>query len=580
MHTAFANRRWRAGVAIGIVLLILAMIGVAVQATSDQTVGLFEHDAGAFEGYTLFSGLQYTKTYLIDNEGELVHVWDSSGISEYLLEDGSLIHTTNVSNPVIAGGGNTGGIKRLSWDGTPIWEYEYSGPLYRLHHDFEVMPNGNVLMISWELKTSAEAAAAGRDPALLSQGVLYPERIIEVEPTGPTTGNIVWMWNMWDHLVQDFDATKSNFGVVGDHPELIDVNYFDDLQGSEADWIHMNAVDYNEAFDQVVVSARDFSEVWVIDHTTSTAEAAGHTGGDRGKGGDLLYRWGNPEAYRAGAETDQQIFLQHDVHWIDPGLPGAGNILLFDNGDGNPAGDISTVVEFTPPVDGAGNYALTPGEAYGPTAPAWTYNAPTPTDFFSRRQSGADRMPNGNTLTVEGQKGAFTEVETDGTIVWKYINPVNNTGPVFQGSSPSPNNVFRAHRYPLDFSAFDGRDLTPMGPIELAKPTPTPTPLPDTDGDGCGDERENGPDETLGGRRDNTDPWDFYDVDGDRYVSLFDILEVIRRYSPNPVLPYDAAADRGPQDGPNPWDLTAPDGTINLLPDILGVIAQYHHDCR
>ena len=67
-----------------------------------------------------------------------------------------------------------------------------------------------------------------------------------------------------------------------------------------------------------------FSEFWIIDHGTTTAQAAGHTGGRRGRGGDLLYRWGNPRAYRAGTKADRKLFAQHNAHWIPKGLPGAG----------------------------------------------------------------------------------------------------------------------------------------------------------------------------------------------------------------------------------------------------------------
>ncbi len=129
-------------------------------------------------------------------------------------------------------------------------------------------------------------------------------------------------------------------------------------------------------------------------------------------------------------------------------------------------------------------------------------------------------------------------------------------------------------------------------PTPTITPTPTPTPTKqpfpaDTDGDGCADANENGPDETLGGQRDYKDPWDFYDVAGlsgatpDGYIDLlFDILGVIQHYAPQGQPPYDAHYDRGPTAGPNPWNMTAPDGVIDLLNDILGVIQQYDHDCR
>ena len=97
------------------------------------------------------------------------------------------------------------------------------------------------------------------------------------------------------------------------HPELIDLNFrLSQVSGSayepSSDWMHSNGIDYNPELDQIVLSARNFSEVWIIDHSTTTAEAAGHGGGKSGKGGDLLYRWGNPRAWRTGTRDDQQLF--------------------------------------------------------------------------------------------------------------------------------------------------------------------------------------------------------------------------------------------------------------------------------
>jgi hypothetical protein len=189
----------------------------------------------------------------------------------------------------------------------------------------------------------------------------------------------------------------------------------------------------------------------VIDHNTTSDEAAGHTGGNSGKGGGLLYRWGNPQTYRAGNAVDQTFFKQHDAQWIGAGLSGAGNILVFNNGPGRPDGRYSSVDEFTPPVDRNGTYSLTPGSAYGPEAPVWRFTAENLTAFYSQSISGAQRLPNGNTLICNGDNGRFFEVTAEKAIVWEYVNPFPNA---------NQNIVFKAHRYAKDYPGLAGTDLT------------------------------------------------------------------------------------------------------------------------
>ncbi|MCH8103542.1 MAG: aryl-sulfate sulfotransferase [Chloroflexi bacterium] len=475
------------------ILVLMATVAVAIGAasatlgTAEQTVGLFQNDPGAYNGYTLFAPNRSNVTYLINNDGEVVNTWTSAfgpGVSTYLKENGNLIRTANIreTNGTFGHlGGGGGRIEEYSWDGTLLWGYNYSvsideyleAPVFQ-HHDIAVLPNGNVLILAWAFKSGAQAIAAGRDPALMEDGLVFPESIIEVEPQGETGGNIVWEWNLWDHMIQDFDETQQNFGVVADHPELVDINFGNTID----DWIHANALNYNEELDQIMISARAFNELWVIDHSTTTEEAASHSGGQNGMGGDLLYRWGNPQAYDRGDESDRQLFRQHDTHWIGPGLDGEGNILIFNNGQQREPEEFSTVVEIVPPVDESGNYTLGAGAAFGPAAPMWSYRAPNPTDFYSSFISGAQRLPNGNTLIDSGAQGHFFEVTSAGDIVWDYVNPVTGDGPLAQGIVPEDrtNIVFRATRYGKAYPAFEGKDLVPMGVIELPKSDATPEP--------------------------------------------------------------------------------------------------------
>ena len=422
--------------------VIVSVVGLIV-----NVITVFINDEGSYEGYTLFTPEYYTDTYLINNSGDIVNRWESDYIQCvdcYLLENGNLLRTGLLSelNPTFLLGGATGRIEMFNWEGDLIWEFNYSSEKYCLHHGFEVLPNGNILMIAWESKSFAEAIGAGKKLLPMPPvGGLWLCYIIEVEPTLPRGGNIVWEWHVWDHLIQDYDSSKENYGVVRDHPELIDINS-GSLTGF-LDWNHINSVDYNEEFDQILLSSHVQSEIWIIDHNTTTQEAAGHTGGKYGKGGDLLYRWGNPQNYGAGNVYDQYFFGQHDAQWIRSGCPGEGNILVFNNGFSRPGASYSSVDEIVPPVDEDGNYYINPGSAYGPYEPVWSYTATPRTDFYSAIISGAQRLPNGNTLICDGNGGVFFEVTPEKELVWKYVN-------LF----PDPilfNDVANIDRYPLDY---------------------------------------------------------------------------------------------------------------------------------
>jgi len=450
-----------------------------------QTTGLFFNEPEASDGYTLFSPNTTTSTYLIDREANVVNQWTSNyqaGLLARLLPDGSLIRasspTGQTGNGFINAAGAGGLLERFDWEGNKTWEFPYSGPTHLQHHDFEIMPNGNILLIAWGIKSESEATQAGRDPNLPGPGYLYPDTIVEVQPDYVNGGgDIVWEWHVWDHLVQQYDPTKENWhgaNGVAEHPELININYvstFDDGAGEPEDWTHANGIDYNAELDQILLSVREFSEFWIIDHSTTTAEAAGHTGGNSGKGGDLLYRWGNPETYHRGDDSDRVLFYQHDAKWVEEGIPGFGNITVFNNGFGRPGQDFSTVEELTPPIDTAGNYTILPGEAFGPTETVWTYTAPV--QNFSAIISGTQRLENGNTLITFGVKGNMTEVTPEGEEVWKYVNPYTGGGQLGP-ESPIPNLgvsdpvlgtlfvnfTFKAVHYPADYLA--GVPLAPQ----------------------------------------------------------------------------------------------------------------------
>ena len=438
--------------------ILLTLWGVNIHA--QQTVGLFLNTSNAFDGYTLFAPINSTDTYLIDNCGEKVHSWPSSyrpGLSCYLLEDGTLLRTGRIQMM----GVGSGIVEIIDWNGNVIWDYSAFSTYGKQHHDIELLPNGNILLIVNDVRSQSDLEAVGSST---NNATIISEQIIEIQPnlnTGETT--VVWEWKAWDHLIQDVDMKKPNFGTIAEHPERIDINF---LNHTNPDWLHFNSVDYHEGFDQIILSSRRFNEFWIIDHSTTINEAAGTSGGNYGKGGDLLYRWGNPRSYDQGTLNDRKLFLQHHTHWIPESLVDEGKIILFNNQAGTPLGqEYSTINIVNTPVDANGFYSYN-GGAYEPDDFEWTYQAANPTDFYSDFISGVQRLENGNTLICEGAGGRFFEIDENQNIVWEYVNPVNDLGPMTQNSIPEDNNVFRCTRYAADYQGFDGQTLVPQGYIE------------------------------------------------------------------------------------------------------------------
>jgi len=420
----------------------------------------------------------------------VVHTWESDyapSASVYFRENGNLIRTAR--EPVVEtfkAGGQGGRIQEFTWDGELVWEFVYASAEHLLHHDIDPLPNGNILAISWEKKTVAQARQVGRRPELLPEAGLWPGMILEIEPTRPEGGRVVWEWHAWDHLIQDYDPEAENYGDPAEQPWRININgdgklqeidpaelerlkalgYVPDDADAEdlsSDLLHTNAVAYNAELDQIVVSTPRFNEIWIIDHSTTTQQAAGSSGGRGGRGGDLLYRWGNPRTYGRGAETDQKLFGQHDVRWVRDGLPGAGHLTVFNNDLEGPEGDYSAVFEIATPLTSEGRYELPESGAFGPSEPVWSYTAPDKVSFFSSFISGAERLANGNTLICSGADGRFFEVTPGGEIVWEYWT-------LFSGNIRTPNNnnntyaVFRATKIPPGHPGLAGRDLQPFDP--------------------------------------------------------------------------------------------------------------------
>ena len=461
-----------------------------------QKRGLLVNESTATPGYVMINPNSSSHTYLLNRDAEVVHQWKGYYHSwlTYLQDDGHIIrHVVDPDAPVYYAGGVAGRLEELNWKGETIWQFEYATEAYRTHHDFAILPNGNMLIISYEGKSFEESVALGRNPEFIAQDGIWFDKIIEVKPIYPIGGEIVWEWHMIDHLVQDFDPSLANYGDPANHPELLDINASADsipeplhpdsllmkklageshrnsTVGSEGcDVYHSNAINYHPELDQIVFSIPHINEIFIIDHSTTIQEAAGHRGGRYGKGGDFLYRWGNPENYSRGDSTDQKLFGQHDVRWIPEGRPGAGNLTIYNNINPNGPDSMaySSVIEIETPMDDSGNYTLAVGATYGPESPVWEFVAKDTVSLFSPFTSGAERLENGNTFILAGAAGRSLEVTPDGEIVWDYWNPYKGE---IRETNGDPNDdfpfifwQFRTTFIPVDHPALQGKDLQPL----------------------------------------------------------------------------------------------------------------------
>ncbi|MEM9548337.1 MAG: aryl-sulfate sulfotransferase [Bacteroidota bacterium] len=446
-------------------LICLMLFSGILSFGQQQTMGVFIYDKeNTADGYIFFSPNSYTDAYLIDNCGFLVNSWDRDhvpGLAGHLTPSGLMLRTGKVNGPFYSQASTGGNLELVDWDNNTVWSSDFNQFEFIQHHDAVLMPNGNVIYIGWERISPAQQIEYGRNPSEVSQPHLWGEFIQEVKPIGNSDYEVVWEWHLQDHFVQDYDPSKQNYGVVQDELGKVDINYEGPAIFSDEDWWHCNALDYNEDLDQILLNCRSNGEVWIIDHSTTTEEATGTTGGNSGKGGELLYRWGNPSSYKRGSIADLRQYGSHGHYWIPEGLPNAGKIMFFNNGDQRPQGYYSTV-EMIDPIFENGEYRKNNNERYYPLEPEIAYKAPNPFDFRSTYLSNANQLSNGNVFINEGGTGRLFEVNAQGNIVWEYLNPVDGSGPNVQGENvwSFQRQIFRAYKYEPDYPAFEGKDLT------------------------------------------------------------------------------------------------------------------------
>lgn len=351
-------------------------------------------------GYVFMMENGQDAAYLVNHDGDKLKEWSFEsrlGNDLEITPSGSLLGSFKVNEPFFSFGGFGGHIKKLSANGSVIWEYVVNTENEIAHHDATEMPNGNILIMIWERISEEQFSDIGLNPG----HDIFTEKLIEVNPE---TDEVVWQWRSWEHIVQAIDPGKPSYGMPSEHPNKINIGYNNMDHG---DWMHANGIFYDSSKDLIYMSVNFYSEVWVIDHSTNIQESPTDQGGQYNRGGDLIYRFGNPVAF-GGDSSSRFLFNNHHPSLVQDTYPGAGNFLIFNNGSNN---EQSIAYELSLP-----SFSQNMMQTYEAPKSVWSYSHP---DLYFPRISGMVRLPNGNTLICEGDYG-YWEVTAQGKIAWKY----------------------------------------------------------------------------------------------------------------------------------------------------------------
>ncbi|SFC55875.1 Arylsulfotransferase (ASST) [Pseudomonas citronellolis] len=406
------------------------LLAAAVSAApSVYPTGVTRYDPQkAFNQYVIFSGAD-NRTHLIDMNGNEVKRWDRPGFPSAILEPKLaggerghvLLQTADLAEPgKLSSAGNglrNQAVGELDWAGKTVWQWgdQAPGGAARQHHDLRRLANGNTLVL------------ANRVHAV--KGFQVPEVIDDVIYEVTPQGQVAWRWTASEHLHEfGFGAEQLKLVLATKNPDYLHINNLAPLGANR--W-HA-AGDKRFAPDNLLFDSRNANFIAIIDKAS----------------GKVVWRLGpnlppiDPRNAQKLPRPVDQISGQHDAHIIPEGLPGAGNLLVFDNqGDaGYPSvqrGVISgsRVLE----IDPVKKQIVWQYTAESSKQPGWA--------FFSSFISSARRLPNGNTLIDEGQNGRFFQVTPGGEIVWEYVSPYFGKAPLGDAVS---NWVYRA--LPVDYS--------------------------------------------------------------------------------------------------------------------------------
>lgn len=404
-------------------------------------VGIQLNSPEATSGYALIS--LTNRAVLIDNCGEIVHQWNDTGNAQFhfkLLPNGNLVYISQ------------GQIVERDWNGELIHSHGLFGVEFT--YEVEVLPNGNYLAVGRRSITRQQAIQMGFD--LSVQNPNQVDVVIEIDRE---SGDNIWEWNITDHMIQERDETVDNYGSVIENPQLLNIDALGTFDWTVNESFMINSMDYNPQLDQIVLSIRKMSEFVIIDHSTPAELVSGSTGGNQDKGGDIIYRYGNPQNYGQGSDDERQLYFQHNPNWVDAG-PHAGKISVFNNGLSRPidlaSGRYSSADVIDTRINSDGGYQLNEMNTYDPMEADLRYSSTTLLDFnfYSGYLSGAKVLENGNVWITVGGSCLIKEVSPDGDLVWDY-GYVTNTF------------CFRTVKYPYDYPAFDGKSLIPKGTVEF-----------------------------------------------------------------------------------------------------------------
>jgi len=462
---------------ITVLLSFLFCAIFSISLSAQNTVGLISYEPwnNSYDGYNLIYPHNQPHVYLLDNCGQIINSWEDEedfkpGNTAYLTLDGNLIKAKRKSSEAFGFIYDTTGeayVECRDWDNNLLWQFSYVTSEGRLHHDIELTPSGTVLMISWDHHSIEQAIAMGRDPQFMEQEGFSPDKIMEYDPN---LDSIIWEWKAWDHLVQDVDPSIDNYGEIAANPRKININYENNF--NRADWMHLNSIDYHPERDHIMINVPTFNEIWIIDHSTTTEEAATSTGGNSGYGGDLLWRWGNPAAYNKGTAGDQKLFFQHDALWslehLDENDSNQDLISIFNNKRTSSQSSVGIVD--APYNNTSGNYPIEEGQ-FLPNDFNFEWTHPEAELMYSTNMSSMQILPNGNYLICAGRQGYSFEYDASkDRIVWEYVTPIRSGFIESQGATINvgDNPTFRIRRYPTDYGGFVGKDLEPQSYLELS----------------------------------------------------------------------------------------------------------------